>query len=215
MDVSLKCHGEYSYRVVDPVLFYKNICGNVSGEFTRDKIDSQLKSELLTALQPAFAKVSDMGIRYSSLPGHTTEIADALNEVLSKKWTEFYGIKISSFGVSSVTASEEDEKTIKELQRAGALRNPNMAAATIASAQAQAMQDAAKNTATGPMMAFAGMNMAQQAGGMNASQLFEMGAQQNQQAAPQMAPQSAANWTCSCGASNTGNFCTNCGSKRP
>ncbi|MBE5831204.1 MAG: SPFH domain-containing protein [Butyrivibrio sp.] len=215
MDVSLKCHGEYSYRVVDPVLFYKNICGNVSGEFTRDKIDSQLKSELLTALQPAFAKVSDMGIRYSSLPGHTTEIADALNEVLSKKWTEFYGIKISSFGVSSVTASEEDEKTIKELQRAGALRNPNMAAATIASAQAQAMQDAAKNTATGPMMAFAGMNMAQQAGGMNAQQLFEMGAQQNAQAAPQMAPASASSWTCSCGATNSGNFCTNCGKPRP
>ncbi len=212
MDVSLKCHGEFSYRVVDPVLFYKNICGNVSGEFRRDNIESQLKSELLTALQPAFARISDMGIRYSSLPGHTTEIADALNEVLSKKWTDFYGIKISSFGVSSVTASEEDEKTIKELQRAGALRNPNMAAATLASAQAQAMQDAAKNTATGPMMAFAGMNMAQQAGGMNAASLFNMGAQQQQQA-PSMAPSSS--WTCSCGATNNGNYCTNCGLPRP
>ena len=212
MDVSLKCHGEFSYRVVDPVLFYKNICGNVSGEFRRDNIESQLKSELLTALQPAFARISDMGIRYSSLPGHTTEIADALNEVLSKKWTDFYGIKISSFGVSSVTASEEDEKTIKELQRAGALRNPNMAAATLASAQAQAMQDAAKNTATGPMMAFASMNMAQQAGGMNAASLFNMGAQQQQQA-PSMAPSSS--WTCSCGATNSGNFCTNCGLPRP
>ncbi|SFC19929.1 SPFH domain-containing protein [Butyrivibrio sp. YAB3001] len=214
MDVSLKCHGEYSYRVVDPILFYKNICGNIEGEFKRERIESQLKSELLTALQPAFAKISEMGIRYSSLPGHTTEIADALNEVLSKKWNDFYGIKISSFGVSSVTASEEDEKTIKELQRAGALRNPNMAAATIASAQAQAMQDAAKNTATGPMMAFAGMNMAQQAGGMNASNLFQMGAQQQAQATPMQAP-TAAGWTCSCGTANNGNFCTNCGQPRP
>ncbi len=218
MDVSIKCHGEYSYRIIDPVLFYKNLVGNVSDEFKRDKIDSQLKSELLTALQPAFARISEMGIRYSSLPGHTTEIADALNDVLSKKWSGVYGIKISNFGVSSVAADAEDEKTIKELQRAGALRNPNMAAATIASAQAQAMQDAAKNTATGPMMAFAGMNMAQQAGGMNAGQLFQMGAQQ--QAAPSEAPsmqaQSAGNpWTCSCGNVNTGNFCPNCGSKRP
>ena len=213
MDVSIKCHGEYSYHVIDPVLFYKNICGNVDGEFRKDKIESQLKSELLTALQPAFAKISEMGIRYSALPGHTTEIADALNDVLSKKWREFYGIEISSFGVSSVTANEEDEKTIKELQRAGALRNPNMAAATIASAQAQAMQDAAKNTNAGPMMAFAGMNMAQQAGGMNAGQLFNMGAQQAAPA-PSMAP-SGASWTCSCGAVNSGNFCTQCGSKRP
>ncbi len=217
MDVSIKCHGEYSYKIIDPVLFYKNLVGNVSDEFRRDRIDSQLKSELLTALQPAFARISEMGIRYSALPGHTTEIADALNDVLSKKWSGVYGIRISNFGVSSVTADAEDEKTIKELQRAGALRNPNMAAATLASAQAQAMQDAAKNTATGPMMAFAGMNMAQQAGGMNAGQLFQMGAQQAApQAAPQMQPQSAGNpWTCSCGNVNTGNFCPNCGSKRP
>lgn len=215
MDVSLKCHGEFSYRIVDPVLFYKNICGNVSDEFRRDRIESQLKTELLTALQPAFAKISESGVRYSALPGHTTEIADALNEILSKKWTEFYGIKIVSFGVSSVTASEEDEATIKELQRAGALRNPNMAAATLASAQAQAMQDAAKNTATGPMMAFAGMNMAQQAGGMNANQLFQMGAQQQAAPAPQMMPQGGSVWTCSCGTQGNGNFCTNCGKPRP
>ncbi len=215
MDIDIRCHGEYSYRVVDPVLFYKNIVGNVSDEFRRDKIESQLKSELLTALQPTFAKISEMGIRYSALPGHTTEIADVLNDVLSKKWTETYGIKISSFGISSVNASEEDEKTIKELQRAGALKNPNMAAATLASAQAQAMQDAAKNTATGPMMAFAGMNMAQQAGGMNAQSLYAMGAQQQAQAAPQMAAPSAGSWTCSCGNVNTGNFCPNCGSKKP
>ena len=217
MDIDIRCHGEYSYRIIDPVLFYKNLVGNISDEFRRDSIDSQLKSELLTALQPAFAKISEKGIRYSALPGHTTEIADALNEVLSNKWIGTYGIKISTFGVSSVNASEEDEKTIKELQRAGALRNPNMAAATIASAQAQAMQDAAKNTAAGPMMAFAGMNMAQQAGGMNAGQLFAMGAQQ-QQAAPQMsAPTANAGnpWTCSCGNVNTGNFCPNCGAQRP
>lgn len=218
MDIDLRCHGEYSYRIVDPILFYKNIVGNVSGDFTRDKIDSQLKSELLTALQPAFARISDMGIRYSSLPGHTTEIADALNDVLSKKWTGTYGIKISTFGISSINASEEDARKIKELQSAGALKNPTMAAATLVGAQAQAMQDAAKNTAAGPMMAFAGMNMAQQAGGMNAQQLFAMGAQQPQPApapAPQMTAPSTPPWTCSCGNVNTGNFCPNCGSQRP
>ena len=228
MDVSIKCHGEYSYKIVDPVLFYKNIVGNVDGEFKKDRIESQLKSELLTALQPAFAKISEMGIRYSSLPGHTMEIADALNEILSSKWTGVYGIKISTFGVSSVVADEEDEKTIKELQKTGVYRDPNMAAATLATAQAQAMQDAAKNTATGPMFAFAGMNMASQVGGMNAQQLYTMGAQQQaqqaqmqqpqMQQAPQMqpqAPQQAGGWTCSCGAVNTGNFCTNCGTKKP
>ena len=214
IDISMRCHGEYSYRIIDPILFYKNICANVSGNYTRDMLDSQLKSELLTALQPAFAKISEMGIRYSSLPGHTTEMADALNEVLSSKWGGTYGIKISAFGINSVSASEEDEKMLKELQRNAAYKDPNMAAATLVGAQAQAMQDAAKNTSAGPMMAFAGMNMAQQAGGANAANLFAMGAQQP--AAPaQAAPAGGASWTCSCGTVNTGKFCSECGSPAP
>ena len=88
VDISVRCNGEYSYRITNPLLFYTNVCGNVTDSYTRDKIDSQLKSELLTALQPAFAKISEMGIRYSAIPGHTTELARALNEVLSADWRD-------------------------------------------------------------------------------------------------------------------------------
>ena len=215
VDISIRCFGEYSYRIVNPMLFYANVCGNVEGEYTRDRIDSQLKSELLTALQPAFAKLSEMGIRYSSLPGHTMEIADALNEVLSEKWANLRGVEIVSFGVNSVKASEEDEALIKELQRNATFRNPNMAAAHLVGAQAQAMQDAAKN-AGGAFTGFMGMNMAQ-GGGMNAAQLFQMGAQQQsapaQQSSPAQQPQSG--WKCACGATATGKFCPECGAKKP
>jgi membrane protease subunit (stomatin/prohibitin family) len=179
----------------------------VKGEFTRDEIDSQLKSELLTALQPAFAKISARGIRYSALPGHTFEIAEALNEVLSEKWANLRGIEIVSFGVNSVKASEEDENMIKELQRNAVFRNTNMAAAHMVGAQAQAMQDAAKN-AGGSFTGFMGMNMAQQSGGTSAAELFNM----NQSAPAAPAPNG---WTCACGAVATGNFCTECGSKKP
>ncbi len=222
IDIAIRCHGEYAYRIVDPILFYKNICGNVESEYTRDKIDSQLKSELLTALQPAFAKISDMGIRYSALPGHADDLSNALNEVLSDKWGGRYGIEISTIGVNSVKAPEEDEKMIKELQRNAAFRNPTMAAAQLVSAQSEAMKAAASNTSTGPMMAFAGMNMAAGTGGMNAQNLFAMG-QQGAGNAAGMAGQGApakmgasSSWTCSCGAAgNTGKFCMNCGKPRP
>ena len=210
IDIAIRCYGEYSYKFVDPILFYKNICGNVESDYRRDEIDSQLKSELLTALQPAFAKISEMGLRYSALPGHTKEIADALNAELSADWKELRGIAISSFGVSSVTASAEDEERIKQLQQAAALKDPTMAAAVLASAQAQAMQDAAKNE-NGAFMAFAGMNAAQSAGGTNAATLFGMGQQQQQQ------QPAASGWTCAkCGQTgNTGKFCSNCGAQRP
>ena len=53
VDISIRCFGEYSYRVTNPMLFYTNVCGNVEGDYTREQIDSQLKNELLTALQRA------------------------------------------------------------------------------------------------------------------------------------------------------------------
>ena len=221
IDISLRCFGEYSYRICDPILFYTNVCGNVSEEFTRDRLDGQLKTELLTALQPAFAKISDMGIRYSSLPGHTMELADALNEVLSSKWRNLRGLEIVSFGVSSVKASEEDEKMLKEMQRNVAFMDPTRAAAHLVGAQASAMQAAASNQGAGSAMAFMGMNMAGQAGGMNAQNLYQMGAQQqSQQQAAQPAPAApaapTAGWTCSCGKTgNTGKFCAECGSPKP
>ena len=227
VDISIRCHGEYSYRIIDPLLFYANVCGNMQDSFTRDKIDGQLKTELMTALQPAFAKISEMGIRYSALPGHTMELADALNDVLSKKWSQLRGLAIVSFGVSSVKASDEDEAMIKELQRNATFRNPTMAAAHLVGAQAQAMQDAAKNEGSGPFMAFAGMNMAQGAGGMNAQNLFAMGQQQQPQAVPPapvaapVAPAAPAapteTWQCACGYANTGKgkFCAECGAPKP
>ena len=189
----------------------------------------------MTALQPAFARISELGIRYSAVPAHTKEVADALNQELSEQWGKLRGLQIVAFGVNTIKASEEDEQMIKEMQKTAVLRNPNMAAATLAGAQAEAMKAAASNTATGPMMAFAGMNMATQAGGMDANSLFAMGAQQQaaaqaqpqpQQAQPQpqQAPQpqaqpqqqAAEGWTCSCGKTgNTGKFCMECGTPKP
>ena len=153
-----------------------------------------------------------MGIRYSALPGHTTEIASALNDVLSEKWAQLRGVEIVSFGVSSVKASEQDEQMIKELQRNAVFRNPNMAAAHLVGAQAQAMQDAARNQG-GAFTGFMGMNMANMNSGLNANTLFQMGTEQQARQTP---AQSAANsWKCACGAAATGKFCPECGAKKP
>ena len=227
VDITVRCNGEYSYKLVDPLMFYKNVCGNVESAYTRDLIDSQLKSELLTALQPAFARISEMGIRYSAVPAHTRELADALNEELSHEWKERRGIEIAAFGVNTISAPEDQEQMIRDLQKAAVMANPAMAAANIASAQSDAMRTAAANPADAAM-GFMGMGMASGMGGMNAAQLFGQ-ASQAQQAPAQAQPAGAAGgvaagtgtaaagaaWTCSCGAQNTGKFCGNCGSPKP
>lgn len=199
MDITIRCNGEYSYKIVDPILFYKNVCGNVNGVYETSEIANTLKTELLTALQPAFAKISAMGVRYSSLPAHTFEICEALDEVLSSKWQEKRGIQIVSFGMNSVSASKEDEDMIKSLQQTATYASSKLKEASMAQASAEALKGAASN-AGGAMLGFMNMNMAQQT-------IMSMQAQQPQ---PQQNQ-----WTCSCGNVNTGKFCSNCGNPQP
>ena len=156
MDIPIRCFGEYSYKITNPILFYTNVCSNIENEYLRSEIDGQLKSELLMGLNKAFGVMSEKGVRYSALPAHAEEIADELNEVLSKKWRDLRGIEVVSFGVSSVKASEEDERYIRDQQ---ALANPNARAAFMTGATGTAMQNAASNEA-GAMTGFMGMGMA-------------------------------------------------------
>lgn len=222
IDVSVRCHGVYSYRIADPLLFYTNVCGNVEQEYTREELDSQLKTEFVSALQPAFGRLSELELRPNQIVTHNTELENAMNEVLSAKWEQLRGLKVVSVALGSVTLPDEDAEMIKQAQRTAMMRDPSMAAATLTGAQADAMKAAASNSA-GAMTGFMGMGMASNAGGLNAQQLFEMGQKQQAQAAaqntqPQQKIQPAADgdsWTCSCGAVSTGKFCPECGAPRP
>ena len=224
MDVSIRCNGSYSFRIVDPLLFYENVCGNVSDSFQRNQIANQMKSELMTAMQPALGRISRLRVRVSDIPLHVMELVDAVNDELSEKWQALRGIVVVSMTMNPPSMPEETAKKISELQSTATLRNPNMAAATLAGAQAEAMKAAASNTSTGPAMAFMGMNMAQNMGGANAASLFAMGEQQRQeqQQAASASRQPGAGgapvpgWTCKCGhADNRGKFCMECGRPKP
>ena len=214
LTIGIRCFGEYSFRISDPMLFYKNACGNVEDDYTRQEMESQMRTELLTALSPAFGQIAQKGIIYSDLTMHTMEMADSLNELLSKKWRDLRGIEIVSFGVSSIRPDEESEAKIRQMQESLFYSDPTLAGARVAGAQANAMEAAASNTAAGPAMAFMGMGMAGQAGGANAANLFQMGQQQRQMQQPAPAP-AAAGWQCACGTVATGKFCPECGAKKP
>lgn len=216
VDVSVRCSGVYSYCISDPLLFYSKVCGNITTSYTRDELDSQLKTEFISALQPAFAKLSDLELRPNQIVAHNAELESAMNSELSVKWGQLRGLRIVNIALGSVTLPPEDAEMIKQLQRTAVLQNPMMAGATLVGAQADAMKAAASNE-NGAMTGFMGMGMAMNAGGMNAQNLFSMGQQmQNQQAQPQMQQQAQSTaWLCTCGTTATGKFCPECGSPRP
>ena len=217
VDVSVRCSGVYSYKIADPLLFYTNVCGNVEQEYSREELDSQLKTEFVSALQPAFGRLSDLELRPNQIVSHNTDLENAMNAALSAKWGELRGLKVVSIALGSVTLPDEDAEMIKQAQRTAIMRDPTMAAATLVGAQADAMKAAASNEA-GAMTGFLGMGMAMNAGGTNPQNLYAMG-QQNQQAQQQPpatpAAPAADGWKCACGATATGNFCPECGAKKP
>ena len=218
LSIGVRCNGEYSYKIINPMLFYTEVCGNVTTSYERSEIDSQLKSEVLSSLQKAFGQLSAQGVDYSEIPLHTDMIVDALNETLSPKWSEGRGIEVASFTVNSVSVSEEDKLKIQNLEQAIMMSNPMMAAGNLAQAQADAMRTAASNQG-GAMAGFMGMGMAGMAGGLNANDLFAQGMQMQKdmqaQKPQQPAKGTADGWTCACGAANTGKFCVECGAKKP
>ncbi|MDD5923948.1 MAG: SPFH domain-containing protein [Clostridia bacterium] len=220
--VQVRCNGTYTYKITDPLLFYKEVCGNVTSEFTREEIDSALKTEFIDALQPAFAILTELQLRPSQIPAHTKELKDAINTTLKSSWSESRGITVENIALNPITLTEEDMKKINQLEDAASLgSNPFMMAGRMADSTANAMEAAASNP-NGAMNGFIGMGMAMNQGGMGngfgaAQGFYNMGVQQQQQQMQQQqaSPAQTDGWKCSCGATATGKFCLNCGAKKP
>ena len=209
LSVDLRCNGIYTYHITDPIKFYTNVCGNVEKEYRRSEIEETLRSSLLNALQPALAQVAAQKIEYYEISAHPKEVAAALRTELSDEWKEQRGIEVCTVSFNSVSIPEDQRKKITEWEENAMTLDPRTGAARIVGAQADAMRTAAGNEG-GAMAGFMGMGMAMNQGGMNAQALYGMAPQQP---APQTAP--ANGWTCSCGTTNTGKFCSNCGAQKP
>ena len=212
-EITLRCNGMFTFRIVDPLLFYTNIAGNVADEYRKETIMEQLKSDFLNALQPAFAKMSEMGVRYSAIPAHTTELCEAIDTAMASKWKLQRGVKIENVSFNALNAPKEDEDEIQRIKKSIIMSDPMLAGGYQTTGFTDAAMDAANNP-NGAVNAFMGMGMMGNMMG-NSAQLFQQGMQYQQQTTPPPAPAPADGWKCSCGATATGNFCPNCGNKKP
>ncbi len=210
--VNVRCNGVYSYVISNPLLFYTKVCGNVEQAYTRDQIDEQMKAEFVSALQPAFGALAELELRPAQIPAKANELKQAMNDALKLEWVESRGITVEKIALNPITLNPEDMQKIQQMEDAATMgSNPFMMAGRMTDSTATAMETAAGNSA-GAMNGFIGMGMAGNAmgGGFNAAQQFyNMGAQQ-QAAAP-----AVTGWKCACGATATGKFCPECGSKKP
>ena len=203
VDLSVRCAGTYSYRISDPIKFYSSISGNFDGEYRRSALDPQLKSEFISALQPAFGELSQLGLRPNEIVAHTEELERALNKALSQEWGSLRGLEVVSVAIATLTIPEEDQALIKEAQMSVVYSDASRAAGLYVKSQSEAMKSAASNP-NGAFAGFMGMGMA--GGNADPSSLFRMAEEKKKEKKDV--------WVCSCGKENTGKFCTECGSKK-
>lgn len=200
--VMLRGYGVYSFCIFDPILFYTTLAANVEDVYMRSQLEEQLRNEVQHCMLPALGRLAQRNIAYDKIPLYTRELAEELDQELSEKWARL-GLDVLTVSFASITPSEESMRKIAQFQEARMYKDPALLGGRLGAAQAQAMQDAAKN-AQGALPGFIGMGLAQQAGGVNVSQLFQMASKQDVPV-----------WKCTCGTVNSGHFCGECGKKKP
>ncbi len=226
IETSVKCNGQYTFKIVDPILFYTNVCGNVEQEYRKTELLGVMKAELLTKLPVALAKVAAEGVLPYQVPLHLQEVTNYLKEELTEEWTLTRGIEVVSMTMSDPIVPQEDVDKINKWNETAVLKNDEMKGARQMEAYATWLEGMSKggnggnsSDAMGTAMNMMAMNMMQQNMGM------PFGMQYQAQAAkpvPQMQPASTVEegavlgWTCGCGKSdNRGKFCEECGLPKP
>ena len=208
-ELFLRCFGTYSIKIIDPLKFYAEAVPRNKNIVDIKDINEQYIDEFMCALQTTIAQMSVEGVRISNVNSMGLKLSKHMAQCLDEDWTKNRGIEVASVGIASINYDDESKKLINMRNQGAMMSNPNVSAGYMNSAIAQGLQNAGSNT-SGATNGYMGMAM-----GINTSSPFIQNIPQTQ-ATPQQQPQNGANsWTCSCGTTNTSNFCMNCGSKKP
>ncbi|MGX7210639.1 SPFH domain-containing protein [Enterococcus innesii] len=212
-ELFLRAHGNYSLRITDPILFYTNAIPKNKSQVDINDINEQYLAEFLTALQTAINKMSADGERISYVPSKSMELSKYMGTVLDDSWRELRGMEIVSVAVASISYTDDSVKLINMRNQGAMLGDPSIREGYVQGSVARGMESAGSN-ASGATTGFVGMGMGMNAGGGYLNQASQNNQQQMQQQAS--AQTNADHWDCpQCGTSNTGKFCSNCGTPKP
>ena len=234
-ELSLRAHGTYSIKIVNPLQFYQEVIPRNKDRVEFPSVAEQYGEEFLQALESSINQMSQDGIRISYIRGKEREIAKYMSQTLDEDWNQMRGMEIQAVGFT--VSYDKDSQDLIKMRNKGAMMggDPSVLRGMAVSNITEGIRDAGSNSA-GAMTGFMGVGMGMNAFNSSMDSLNQMtagmGGNPNmgnpnmamgamgqvapQQAAPQQAaPQQAAGWTCECGQTNTGKFCSNCGKPQP
>lgn len=219
-ELFLRAHGTYSIKITDPLKFFNEAVPRSASRCDFSDISAQYIDEFMDALQSAINQLSADGISISNVTSKSRELSKYMSQTLDADWNELRGMEVCSVGIGSISYDDESKKLINMRNQGAMLKDAAIREGYVQGNIAEGLKAAGSNP-NGAAQAFMGMGMGMNAAGgfMSAASQTnaqQMQAQQAAQAQAQAAQAQAANtWKCQCGAENTGNFCNNCGSKKP
>lgn len=232
-ELFLRCHGTFSLKISNPILFYQEVIPRGATVVHVDAIKEQYLSEFLEALQSSINQMSVDGIRISQVASKMRELSRYMRDTLDEEWLQMRGMEVCSVGIASITYDEESRKLIDMRNQGAMLSDATVREGYVQGAVARGMEAAGSNSA-GAGLAFMGMGMGMQAGGgfmqaASQSNQAQMAARQSgygsvpssaASAPPASAPSAPAaggeTWTCpTCQTSSNGRFCPGCGKPKP
>ncbi len=232
-ELFIRAHGTYSIKVTDPFKFYQEviprsaITENESVDF--QSLNQQYCDEFIQALASAINQYSADGNRISHITSKSRELGKYMSQTLDEEWNQGRGMEVVSVGIK-VSYDEESQALINMRNKGAMLSDAAVQQGYVAANISEGLKDAGSN-ANGAMAGFMGMGMGMGAGGnilggyqqnpqyRQTPQQYQQPQQPQQPQAQPVAPVASAptagGWTCACGAVNSGNFCSECGTKKP
>lgn len=218
-ELFLRAHGSYSIKITDPIKFFTEFAPKGTDRIQVSGLSGQLFNEFMDALQTAINQMSVDGVRISQITSKSRELSKYMSTTLDGEWNNIRGIEICSVGIASISYDEESKSLISMRNKGAMMSDPTVREGFVQASIAEGLNKAGSNSG-GSANAFMAMGMGMNSAGgfmssasaTNAAQMAEINtrAAQNAQQA-----QSGDSWKCSCGTENTGNFCSNCGGKKP
>lgn len=210
-ELFLRAHGTYSIKITDPLKFYAEVVSKSAEKVDINDINEQYLSEFLDALQSAINRMSADNIRISHVTGKSRELSQYMANELDAEWKANRGFEVLSVGIASISYDDESKELINMRNKGAMLGDPTVREGYVQGSIARGMEAAGSNP-NGSAAAFMGMGV-----GMNAGGSFMAAASASNQAQMNRAQTEtpADGWTCKCGKTNSGKFCSDCGAPKP
>lgn len=227
-ELFIRAHGTYSIKIVNPLQFYAEAIPKNKDHVEITEINEQYLSEFMEAFQAAINQMSADGTRISFVTSKARELGKYMANVLDEDWNQLRGMEIQAVGIKSISYDEKSQELINTRNEGAMLSDPTIAQGYMAKNLSEGVKAAGSNSA-GAMTGFMGVGM-----GINAMGNMMNSFAPNPQAAAQQpaagtqatagavaagamaaGAAKAGEWTCECGQSNTGKFCSNCGKAAP